>query len=211
MEARYELINYIIDKFNFNKYLEIGYQDGICFDNIKIKEKYSVDPLPRRYEERLFKMTSDEFFNSYDTKYDIIFIDGLHTYEQVKNDFENSLLRLNDGGIIVFHDMNPMDIEYNGYIITGEERSLSFNEGGQWNGDCYKVAIDIYNGVYDNYYITVDIDQGCMVLFKDRKRPTKKNNIGKSYNDLNNNRIDILNLSSVDEFKSEINKIIENE
>ena len=37
------------------------------------------------------KITSDDFFKQNKKKYDCIFIDGLHTYKQVKNDILNSI------------------------------------------------------------------------------------------------------------------------
>lgn len=42
-------------------------------------------------------------------KFDLIFIDGLHTYEQVKKDYE-WLKYLNEGGYIIFHDTNMEQI-----------------------------------------------------------------------------------------------------
>lgn len=212
---RYELINFLIKKYNFTDYLEIGYQSGVNYNEIDIKNKTAVDPSPRIQTSNisvenninvdkdinLYLTTSNNFFNNFEYKYDIIFIDGLHTYEQVKEDFENSLKSLNENGIIVLHDMNPQDVEYNGGVITGEERSRSFADGGQWNGDCYKLSIDIFNGEYLYEYVTLDMDQGCMVVspFKLRDKIVD-NNIKKDYQSLSSNRTEILNLKSISEF-----------
>ena len=43
-------------------------------------------------------MTSDDFFLSNKDKFDVIFIDGLHIYEQVRKDVVNSINAINDGG-----------------------------------------------------------------------------------------------------------------
>lgn len=188
--TRYEIINYLIERNKFNDFLEIGYQMGVNFDQIKIRNKESVDPNPiKRTEHNLSILTSDEYFDINKKMFDIIFIDGLHTYDQVKKDFNNSLKCLNNNGIIVLHDMCP----------TTEDRARSFNDGGQWNGDCFKLAIDIYNGEYSNEYLTVNSDQGCMIIF-DKKREIVSNNLERDYTTLENNRSDILNLISVDEF-----------
>jgi len=209
---RYDLINYLIKKNNFKTYLEIGYQHGINYSNICIENKTTIDPYPsvtlnnlqmenKIYVDKdinLYLTTSNTFFETFDHKYDIIFIDGLHTYEQVKLDFENSIKSLNENGLIVLHDMNPIDVFHEGRIITGRERSKSFADGGQWNGDCYKLAIDMYNGKYDYEYFTVDIDQGCMIVSK-KLRNASKNNIEKSYDALLSNRKSILNLISYTE------------
>lgn len=196
---RYDLINLLIEKYNFKSYLEIGYQDGICYGNIKINEKNAVDPFPRKSEDSLLIMTSDDFFKFNKKRFDIIFIDGLHTYEQVKSDFDNSLKSLNEGGVIVLHDMNP----------SSEERAKSFNDGGQWNGDCFKLSIDMFNGDYDYEYQTINMDQGCMVVFPSNKRDVVKNNISRDYESLDANRESILNLSSKEEFIEKITLVNE--
>lgn len=39
-------------------------------------------------------------------KFDAIFIDGDHTYDGLKGDYDNALPLLNDGGYVIFHDIN---------------------------------------------------------------------------------------------------------
>jgi predicted O-methyltransferase YrrM len=45
-------------------------------------------------------------------KVDIIFIDADHSFESVKNDFESSLKILNEFGIIILHDTDPISEKY---------------------------------------------------------------------------------------------------
>lgn len=55
------------------------------------------------------KKTSDDTVNDLkDVKVDLIYIDGLHTYEQVKKDIENYLPLINDGGFICGHDYHSV-------------------------------------------------------------------------------------------------------
>lgn len=55
------------------------------------------------------KKTSDEAINDLkNIKVDLVYIDGLHTYEQVKKDIENYLPLINDGGFICGHDYHPV-------------------------------------------------------------------------------------------------------
>ena len=55
------------------------------------------------------KKPSDEaIFNLKDIKVDFVYIDGLHTYEQVKKDIVNYLPLINKGGFIGGHDYHEV-------------------------------------------------------------------------------------------------------
>ena len=43
MTYRYDLINFLINEHNLSNYLEIGYQQGICFSNVIAKNKKAVE------------------------------------------------------------------------------------------------------------------------------------------------------------------------
>ena len=60
-------------------------------------------------------MTSDEMFAQMDEnkKYDLIFIDGMHTSEYCDRDMTNSFKHLNKDGIICVHDTIPRSKEAN--------------------------------------------------------------------------------------------------
>ena len=90
-------------KKNYNYYLEIGCFKDDVFSNIIINNKVGVDPISGGN----VRSTSDVFFKNNKKNFDIIFIDGLHHYKQVKKDIENSLLFLNEHGIVVLHDTLP--------------------------------------------------------------------------------------------------------
>ncbi len=161
-----DLLNFLAVKFDLQTYLEIGVNvKKNNFDHIICREKYGVDPKPSA--EATYQMSSDVFFSMLKaTKlYGLIFIDGLHHADQVKKDFENSLLALGNNGFIVLHDCAP-EFEVNTHIPRDKR--------GVWNGDVYKFICTL--GEYDGInFVTVDFDHGCTVVWRDltvgEKRP----------------------------------------
>lgn len=188
---RTDLLNHLATKYNLKSYLEIGVQDPKQnFDKIVCEDKWSVDPDPKANAS--FIMTSDQFFTLYFiaplSKYDLIFIDGLHHAEQVKKDFENALRVLSPNGFIVLHDCNPLKEEHT--IVPRPTPT------GHWNGDVYKFAVQIGN---DERYVTVDIDNGCGV-WHSNKTPFLIDYGDREWADFDSGRKYYLNLISWDEF-----------
>lgn len=107
---RTDLLNFLIYKYNYKNYLEIGVFYGDNFEKIECQNKVGVDP-GNNYKFISHNMTSDEFFNQNQNSYDLIFIDGLHVKEQVIKDIENGLKVLNPQGTIVLHDCLPYSEE----------------------------------------------------------------------------------------------------
>ena len=97
---RYDIINMLIQRYGFTKYLEIGVEYGTNFDKINIANKESVDIVD--LGKTTHCMSSNDFFNNTqpDTKWDIIFIDGMHQYEQCYLDIVNASRHLEDNGFI---------------------------------------------------------------------------------------------------------------
>ena len=131
----YKIIPYLATKLAAKSYLEIGCADNQCFDTVPVAHKVGVDP------ERggTVRMTSDEFFFRNTEKFDLIFVDGLHNYEQVSKDIENSLSCLNAGGIIVMHDILPS----NRFSAAPNKKDKKNKGVVAWNGDVWRAAFDI--------------------------------------------------------------------
>ena len=100
-------------------------------------------------------MYSDDFFITNDEKFDCIFIDGLHHYDQVKKDIENSIKFLNENGIILIHDCLPNNI--NAQAVPRTEVD--------WNGDVWKAFVEIRTKPYLDSY-TCYADHGIGVILK---------------------------------------------
>ena len=86
-EKRWDLLNQIIKIKKIENYLEIGCDNNDLFEKINVSNKIGVDPR----EGGNVRKTSDEFFKYNKKKFELIFIDGLHKYDQVNRDIENSL------------------------------------------------------------------------------------------------------------------------
>jgi hypothetical protein len=76
----------------------------------------------RNFQPRFIKDTSENayynFFVLQDIKIDILFIDGDHSYEGVKKDFELYSKILSDNGLIIIHDT---DGDYEESLVVSED------------------------------------------------------------------------------------------
>lgn len=152
---RLEIIQNIINSRKYKKYLEIGCDKNQIFSNILIDFKIGVDPV----QGGNVRKTSDDFFKNNFENFDIVFIDGLHQYDQVNKDIANSLKVLNDGGIILLHDCMPKS-----YFHQAIPRSRM-----SWNGDVWKNIVEARTKPQIDTY-TCFADQGIGMIFK---RPNK--------------------------------------
>lgn len=148
---RWQLIQDVIDQYAFKSYLEIGCFDDECFNNIRCKTKVGVDPA----KGGTVRKTSDDFFLENKAKFGCVFIDGLHTYEQVSKDIHNSLACLEPGGVILLHDCLPCDI--------GEQAVP--REQVNWSGDVWKAIVE-QRMVADVDTATCVADRGIGVILK---------------------------------------------
>jgi predicted O-methyltransferase YrrM len=112
-------------------------------------DKVGVDPVSGG----TIRCTSDVFFATNPQLFDVIFIDGLHTYDQVRRDVMNSLCHLKNGGYIAIHDLLPTS--------WLEHHVPRLND--VWTGDIWKVAFEILESNGIDFKI-VKIDHGIGVL-----------------------------------------------
>ena len=148
---RWDLIEYLIKKNNYTNYLEIGCDQNQLFSKVVVKNKIGVDPVSGGN----VRKTSDVFFKSNKDKFDIVFIDGLHTYDQVKKDILNSVNCLNENGIILVHDCMPDSL--------GKQAVPRYKM--QWNGDVWKAIVDLRQKEDLDIY-TCEMDQGIGIITK---------------------------------------------
>ena len=195
---RTDLINYLINKYKLNNYLEIGVRNpNSNFNKIKIENKTAVDPEPLIKQDNIFIGTSDAFFNQLDSniEYDIIFIDGLHLEHQVDKDIQNSLKHIKKDGFILLHDCNPPTEfhQRDNYEVNGKFPS--------WNGTTWRSLAKLRMSREDLKINVVDTDWGVGIITINKEQKLfEKQDI--NYSLLEKNRVQLLNLISVDNFKS---------
>lgn len=195
---RFDILNHLIKKFGYRRYLEIGVEDGDCFRRINCQHKDGVDPGS---EHATHVLPSDIFFAQLDpnTKYDLIFIDGLHIDEQVRKDIANSLKCLAPNGTIVMHDCNP----------PTEWHQRSYHEANkngfrQWNGTVWKAYIHFRTCSPDLSMCVVDTDWGCGIIRKGHQKVLDITDDQITYTGLDANRHSWLNLISTEQFINSI-------
>jgi len=147
---RIAVVNLLLNKFQNPSYLEIGCASDSLFNSVPVERKVGVDPSSGGN----VRETSDDFFKTNNKKFDVVFIDGLHTYEQVRRDIINSINALNEGGWIAVHDVLPRSwIEHHVPIISQ----------GAWTGDVWKVAFELIQTEGIEFKI-LKIDYGVGVI-----------------------------------------------
>lgn len=208
-------------------YLEIGVSRGQAFQRISADVKIAVDPafnLSQRTREladakgrvnHYFETTSDAFFENQKAllelhPIDVALIDGLHTYEQVVRDVENTVRYLRDDGVIFLHDCNP-PFELASRRAESWESFMAQQKGplliGIWNGDVWKAIVQLRSTRDDLQVGVLKCDQGVGFVRKGTPESTLPYSVQQieafTYADLKADRKRLLNLKPpryLDEF-----------
>ena len=199
---------------NAQTYLEIGVARGNTFLNVNVGRKHAVDPRfrfdPRAFETehtRFFEMPSDDFFlygADGNTKYDIMFLDGLHTFEQTFRDFCASQRHCHEDTIWMIDDVYPSDV-FSAHPDRSETiklRRLHKLASRAWHGDVFKTIFAIHDFFPNFSYKTINSKGNPQAVLVRRPRSSFKpfyNSLEAisrmSYDDFLHNR-DVLNLES---------------
>jgi len=141
-----DLINILIRQRDYRTYLELTvYDDQANFFHVRADIK-----------KRSFPLSSDDFFEKNEERFDLILIDGIHTEDQVLKDYMYAFNFLSKEGVIIFHDCMPPD--------AWHQRGFNdYRQGENWNGQVWKAVLRIFNE--SHYKCTlIDTDWGCGIL-----------------------------------------------
>jgi SAM-dependent methyltransferase len=148
---RKAVVNLLLAGAPDGAYLEIGCADNALFDAVMVRRKVGVDPR----QGGTHRMTSDAYFaTDAGERFDVVFVDGLHLYDQVRRDLDGALSVLNPGGWIAFHDMLPRD--------WLEEHVPQIRTRG-WTGDGWKLAFELLASP-DVAFRLLAVDHGVLVV-----------------------------------------------
>ena len=181
---RMHLIQHAIDTLSAGTYLEIGVDQGETFSVVRVARKIGVDPIaPRPKVEaalkrpgaQYFATTSDEFFERHAAEQlplgvDVVFIDGLHTYDQTYRDVRNALKVLRPGGVILVHDCMPTSAQ-EAVVAPSYEEARRINGPGAWTGDGWKAIVAVRSGHLLAQACVLNCDHGVGIICEGPGRP----------------------------------------
>lgn len=73
----------------------------------------------------LLRMRFDDALSRFEDKsIQLLHIDGLHTYEAVKHDYESWLPKMDPNGVIIFHDISEIQTDFGVWRLWGELKEV---------------------------------------------------------------------------------------
>ena len=179
---RYEVIQSFLDIFDQPRYLEIGVWAGETFRALRAARKVAIDPT-FRFEHsdgemgcEYHEVTSDKYFGTLAHNaplFDVIFLDGMHTFEQTLRDLMNSIDFLRPDGVIVIDDVWPNS--YHASLPDIRETATIKKAIGatdlSWMGDVYKLVYFIQSFLPRFNYATCEDNHGQLIMWRAKREP----------------------------------------
>jgi predicted O-methyltransferase YrrM len=178
-KERFQRVNALANLNQAKSYLEIGVNKGKTFSHVKIAKKVAVDPVflcdtkvdnPNIH---FHEVTSDYFFANIAKSYepfDVIYLDGLHTFEQTFRDFCASLSFAHRNTIWLIDDTVPTGLAASMKDLDRSRkiRSLTGDTSKNWMGDVFKVVFAIHDFFPQMSYATFSGHGQTAVWFEPR-------------------------------------------
>ena len=182
MVERSDVLQRLLDLFEQPRYLEVGVDEGLTFQALTAARKVAVDPrfrftpAPDAEAVSHHQVSSDDYFAAHcppGEVFDVIYLDGLHTFEQTLRDLLNAVMRLAPDGIIVINDILPASYHASlpsvaeafqvRDLLARTDPALAGNDS--WMGDVYKLAFFIETFMQQLTYATVADNHGQLVAW----------------------------------------------
>ena len=177
---RPDVMNSLLSVFRDPDYLEIGVNAGQTFLEINAATRTAVDPAfafdtkPHATASTVFyEVTSDEFFGSINAgrRYDVVYLDGLHTFDQTTRDLVNALSLLKPSGIIAIDDVLPNSFHASlpdlHLAAKVRESLMPDSQDYSWMGDVYKLVYFVRDYVPQYSYATIADNHGQLVMWRE--------------------------------------------
>ena len=180
---RWQVMRRILKLYADPRYLEIGVCQGKTFDKVPAIRKVAVDPAFRfdhvamqqaHPEATYHPVPSDDYFAQHaapDDEFDLIYLDGLHVYDQTLRDLLNGLEHLQPRGVIVIDDTVPPTslAAIRERRDFDAERRRTGSDRLEWMGDVYKVVHFIQAFCPYLRYATIENNHGQTVVWRGRR------------------------------------------
>lgn len=178
---RSEVLQPFIDISDNKTYLEVGVEGGTTFHAIKASKKVAVDPIfrfdvptPRLSSAvEYHEVTSDAYFGKLklSEKFDVIYLDGLHTVEQTLRDLLNAIEHLGPEGVIVIDDVLPtswaasLDLQADATFVRSQLSTERF-DGDNWMGPVFRLVYFVATFMQSFDYATLQENHGQLVMWR---------------------------------------------
>ena len=184
---RSAVVQSFLDLYATPSYLEIGVNQGETFQALTARRKVAVDPkflfaasnvISPTQSVEYHEVPSDRYFGSIATpldRFDVVYVDGLHTFEQTLRDVLNAIAVLKPGGAVIVDDVIPSS--YHAAlpdlgVAVGVREFLGRADpavalDGSWMGDVFKIPFFVETFLQAFSYATVAENHGQMVMWRE--------------------------------------------
>jgi len=181
-EQRFDRINALAKINSAQNYLEIGVFKGTNFKYVEVPCKVGVDPkflFDTKAEANantiFHEVTSDDFFAQVAPRYgkfDLIYLDGLHTFEQTFRDFCASIAYTHERTLWLIDDTGPVNwfSSFRNRQLAGRLRRLLRAKNHAWMGDVYKTIFAIHDFFPQYSYATFAERNQTVIWTEPRKK-----------------------------------------
>lgn len=178
--SRHRVVKRLLTLFEEPTYLEVGVSRGVTFHHVTASHQVAVDPAflfdveneaAQRPHAEYHSVTSDDYFGrvSGDRRFNVIYLDGLHTLEQTLRDLLNALDHLEPRGVIVIDDVRPPSYHAS---LPDQRRAVQLRalvgaeQDKSWMGDVYRLVWFIDTFCQGLTYRTIADNHGQLVVWR---------------------------------------------